>query len=222
MNRKKQTTMKRFLLPHAFQKVGWWLLLASLVAGAAALVLDTISGPLPDGAVTQLRDLVALLKKRLPEYAALCNANPIFKGRLKNVGHLDLAGVLEVTDAAYQWLQVPYNMTMGLISLAVAFGVAYAYTENLGMQGAMANGFVALFLFLMVSSPAESVTLADGTTKTVLDTTYLGGTGMFCALILPIIVVRIIKLCADRHIDDALLRRLTYVLIGICGLMNVF
>lgn len=113
---------------------------------------------------------------------------------------LDLAGVLEVTDAAYQWLQVPYNMTMGLISLAVAFGVAYAYTENLGMQGAMANGFVALFLFLMVSSPAESVTLADGTTKTVLDTTYLGGTGMFCALILPIIVVRIIKLCADRHI----------------------
>ena len=111
-----------------------------------------------------------------------------------------MGGVLEVTDAAYQWLQVPYNMTMGLISLAVAFGVAYAYTENLGMQGAMANGFVALFLFLMVSSPAESVTLADGTTKTVLDTSYLGGTGMFCALILPIIVVRIIKLCADRHI----------------------
>lgn len=52
MNRKKQTTMKRFLLPHAFQKAGWWLLLASLVAGAAALVLDTISGPLPDGTVT--------------------------------------------------------------------------------------------------------------------------------------------------------------------------
>ena len=52
MNRKKQTTMKRFLLPHAFQKAGWWLLLASLVAGAAVLVLDTISGPLPDGAVT--------------------------------------------------------------------------------------------------------------------------------------------------------------------------
>ena len=44
--------MKRFLLPHAFQKAGWWRLRASLVAGAAALVLDTISGPLPDGAVT--------------------------------------------------------------------------------------------------------------------------------------------------------------------------
>ncbi|SKB05712.1 NADH-quinone oxidoreductase subunit D [Aeromicrobium choanae] len=53
-----------------------------------------VAQDLPDGTTGELRDLVALLKKRLPEYAALCNANPIFKGRLKNVGHLDLAGVL--------------------------------------------------------------------------------------------------------------------------------
>ena len=46
MNRKKQTTMKRFLLPHAFQTAGWLLLLASLVAAAAALILD-----IPDGTV---------------------------------------------------------------------------------------------------------------------------------------------------------------------------
>ena len=113
---------------------------------------------------------------------------------------LNLAGVVQTTDAVYQWLQLPYNMTMGLISLAVAFAVAYAYTNNLGMQGAMANGFVALFLFLMVASPVQTVTLADGSTMSVLDSTYLGGTGMFTALILPVIVVRIIKLCADRRI----------------------
>lgn len=52
MNRKKQTTMKRFLLPHAFQKAGWWLLLASLVAAAAVLILDIPSGAMPDGTVT--------------------------------------------------------------------------------------------------------------------------------------------------------------------------
>ncbi|MCW2800931.1 MAG: dehydrogenase subunit [Aeromicrobium sp.] len=49
---------------------------------------------LPDGAIEKLRSTVRLLKKRLPEYAALCNANPIFKGRLKGIGHLDLAGCL--------------------------------------------------------------------------------------------------------------------------------
>lgn len=53
-----------------------------------------VAQDLPDGSIEHLRDLVALLRKRLPEYAALCNANPIFKGRLQKVGRLDLAGVL--------------------------------------------------------------------------------------------------------------------------------
>ncbi len=53
-----------------------------------------VAQPMPAGAIDQLRDFIALMKKRLPEYAALCNANPIFKGRLEGVGHLDLAGCL--------------------------------------------------------------------------------------------------------------------------------
>jgi NADH-quinone oxidoreductase subunit D len=53
-----------------------------------------VAQDLPDGAIEKLRSTVRLLKKRLPEYAALCNANPIFKGRLKGIGHLDLAGCL--------------------------------------------------------------------------------------------------------------------------------
>src|SRR4051812_5660529 len=51
-----------------------------------------VAQPMPAGAIDQLRDYIALMKKRLPEYAALCNANPIFKGRLQDVGYLDLAG----------------------------------------------------------------------------------------------------------------------------------
>jgi NADH-quinone oxidoreductase subunit D len=34
------------------------------------------------------------MTKHLPEYAALCNANPIFKHRLEKVGYLDLAGCM--------------------------------------------------------------------------------------------------------------------------------
>ena len=34
------------------------------------------------------------MRKHLPEYAAFCNENPIFKGRLVGVGELDLAGCL--------------------------------------------------------------------------------------------------------------------------------
>ena len=52
-----------------------------------------VAQDLPPGALDEIRGFVALMKKRLPEYAALCNANPIFKGRLEGVGHLELDGV---------------------------------------------------------------------------------------------------------------------------------
>lgn len=53
-----------------------------------------VAQDLPVGGLQKVRDTVAVLKTRLPEYAALCNANPIFKGRLKGVGHLELDGCL--------------------------------------------------------------------------------------------------------------------------------
>ncbi len=53
-----------------------------------------VAQDMPAGALDEIRDFVELMKKRLPEYADLCNANPIFRGRLENVGVLDLAGCL--------------------------------------------------------------------------------------------------------------------------------
>jgi NADH-quinone oxidoreductase subunit D len=53
-----------------------------------------VAQAMPPGALDQIRDFIVLMRKRLPEYAALCNANPIFKGRLEGVGYLDLAGCL--------------------------------------------------------------------------------------------------------------------------------
>ncbi|BBH17854.1 NADH-quinone oxidoreductase subunit D 2 [Nocardioides baekrokdamisoli] len=53
-----------------------------------------VAQDLPDGALKEIKDFVKLFRTRLPEYAALCNANPIFKGRLEGIGHLDLEGCL--------------------------------------------------------------------------------------------------------------------------------
>jgi NADH-quinone oxidoreductase subunit D len=53
-----------------------------------------VAQDMPPGALDQIRDFITLMKKRLPEYADLCNANPVFKARLVDVGHLDLAGCL--------------------------------------------------------------------------------------------------------------------------------
>jgi NADH-quinone oxidoreductase subunit D len=69
-----------------------------------------VAQDLPPGALDEIRAFIALMKKRLPEYAALCNANPIFKGRLENVGHLELDGCLALgisgpplRAAGYPW-----------------------------------------------------------------------------------------------------------------------
>ncbi|HET9500153.1 MAG TPA: NADH-quinone oxidoreductase subunit D [Marmoricola sp.] len=53
-----------------------------------------VAQDMPAGALDEIRDFIKLMRKRLPEYADLCNANPIFKARLVGVGELDLAGCL--------------------------------------------------------------------------------------------------------------------------------
>ncbi|MER7558346.1 NADH-quinone oxidoreductase subunit D [Nocardioides sp. NPDC126508] len=53
-----------------------------------------VAQDVPEGTVARVTEFIELMKKRLTEYAALCNANPIFKGRLEQVGYLDLEGCL--------------------------------------------------------------------------------------------------------------------------------
>ncbi len=73
---------------------------------------------LPETGIAQLRDLINWLEKHLPEYAAFCNENPIFKGRMVGIGHQDLSAcfALGVTgpilrSTGYAWdlrKQQPY------------------------------------------------------------------------------------------------------------------
>jgi NADH-quinone oxidoreductase subunit D len=73
---------------------------------------------LPETGIAQLRDLINWLEKHLPEYAAFCNENPIFQGRMCGVGYQDLSAcfALGVTgpvlrSAGYAWdlrKQQPY------------------------------------------------------------------------------------------------------------------
>lgn len=113
---------------------------------------------------------------------------------------LNLAGIISQDATLYQWLMVPYNMTMNLLSLPIAFCVAFIYTECLGKKGGMANGVVSMVLFLMVCAPIHEVTLADGTTANVLSADYLGGTGIFTAMLIAIFATKIVVFCQDHNV----------------------
>ncbi|NIK56289.1 NADH-quinone oxidoreductase subunit D [Kribbella shirazensis] len=53
-----------------------------------------VAQDLPPGALDEIREYITWMNKHLKEYAELCNANPIFKARLQDVGYLDLAGCM--------------------------------------------------------------------------------------------------------------------------------
>ncbi|MBW8802715.1 MAG: NADH-quinone oxidoreductase subunit D [Catenulisporales bacterium] len=53
-----------------------------------------VAQDLPPGAVDKIGSYVKLMRKRFPDYAKLCNENPVFRGRTEGVGYLDLAGCL--------------------------------------------------------------------------------------------------------------------------------
>lgn len=77
-----------------------------------------MANDLPETGIAQLRELITWLHKHLPEYAAFCNENPIFKMRMMGIGHQDLAAcmALGVTgpvlrSTGYDWdlrKQQPY------------------------------------------------------------------------------------------------------------------
>lgn len=113
---------------------------------------------------------------------------------------LNLAGIIPQDGTLYQWLMVPYNMTMNLLSVPIAFSIAFIYTQCLGKKGELANGIVALVVFLMVCAPIHVVTLADGTTANVLSSDYLGGTGIFTAMLIAFVVVKITIFCEDHNV----------------------
>lgn len=96
-------------------------------------------------------------------------------------------------------LMVPYNMTINLFSVSAAFAIAYQLAKRYEMS-AISSGIVSMTIFLMVASPAKVLTLADGSTVTALDTTFLGGTGLFTALLVSLISVEISRMCQKYHI----------------------
>lgn len=94
---------------------------------------------------------------------------------------------------------IPYNMTMGMLSVAVAFFVGYNLAKSYGMKEAV-NGMTAMIVFMMVAAPANYAALADGSSPLVMNTTYLGAQGMFTAIILGLLTVEITRFCMTHNI----------------------
>ncbi len=122
-----------------------------------------------------------------------------------------LLGWYNWAQANKAMLQLPYNMTMALMGLFVAFAIAYNLAKRYNMAPLNAS-IVSTAVFLMVSAPVskavpveainEGTAVADmlGQTGAFIPTTYLDAKGIFTAIIVAIGCVEIMQFLLKKNI----------------------
>ena len=117
--------------------------------------------------------------------------------------------ITDMLNGWYNWaqankamLQLPYNMTMALMGLFIAFAIAYHLAEEYEMPK-LNSAIVSTAVFLIVSAPTTSAVasnlIVDGKSATDLlslagnyiPTTYLDAKGIFTAILVAIGCVEI-------------------------------
>lgn len=103
----------------------------------------------------------------------------------------------DVNGELYQTLYRPYQWTMGAMAIYMAFNMAHSYATNLGMNGVQ-NGFTSLICYFLVSVPLQVVQVGEST-MTAINFDNFGSTGLFTAIIIALISVRVSKFIVDHN-----------------------
>ncbi len=104
----------------------------------------------------------------------------------------------EAGHPIYDIIYTPYKLTMGLVSLYLAFNLGFCYSRKCDMRGHTQHGFTALICFILVACPITSVTVGENT----FDAFNLGDFGsvsIFVAMIVALGSVAISKFVIDHN-----------------------
>ncbi len=99
----------------------------------------------------------------------------------------------------YDALYMPYELTMGLLGLFMSFTLAYNYAKRLGVKAQIQSGFTSMVCFILVCAPLISATTESGKTIRCLNIGAMGANGIFCAILIGLVSVRITKFAVDHN-----------------------
>lgn len=109
---------------------------------------------------------------------------------------------------ASDYLQI-HSVSMGLMSLYVAFGVGYSLSGYYDSDR-VTNGLLSLYAFLLVSAKSLAVTIAgvasnllfveEETSVAILDARYMDAKGLFVAIISAILCVEISRFLVKKKL----------------------
>ncbi|WP_027632810.1 PTS sugar transporter subunit IIC [Clostridium hydrogeniformans] len=95
---------------------------------------------------------------------------------------------------------LPFRVTMGLMSLYASYGMGYALSKSYKLDG-ISGGVLSMAAFLSLNIPLNVTDKAtDKALGWVLKMEYLGGAGMFTAILSMIIAVEVLRFCKTKNI----------------------
>lgn len=112
------------------------------------------------------------------------------------LGSESMLGFFTTGDAVYNALHAPNVFTMSMLSLWVALFLGYNYAKTLKLEGPLLHGVTSAAMFMMVAAPIST----SETGAVMLDTTYLGATGMFVSFLVAAVSVRIAWVCKTKNL----------------------
>lgn len=99
-------------------------------------------------------------------------------------------------------IMLPYRITVGLMAVYAAFGIGFHLAKHYKLD-ALSSGLISMGAFLMTTAPVLANDAANPKTSLgmVLPMTYLGGAGMFTAIIVAIFSTEVIRFCSTHNIE---------------------
>ncbi len=113
----------------------------------------------------------------------------IIGGLFMVVAFLPVSGWDRVVAPWLDLLQIPVTATFGLLSVFVCFAIGYELARLRGREPAVSASMAALVFLLIQMQPGEP--------KLVMEN--LGSKGLFTAILIALVVVRVQQFFADRH-----------------------
>ena len=106
-------------------------------------------------------------------------------------------------------LMQPFNVSMGIMSLFVAYGIGYSLSGHYNLNS-ITGGFLSLFSFLLVSAKVEYVPIVEAVSKSflvapntsipVMDVRFMDAKGLFVAIIFGIISIEIFRFLVHKKL----------------------
>ncbi|HGF7177559.1 TPA: PTS sugar transporter subunit IIC [Vibrio cholerae] len=97
---------------------------------------------------------------------------------------------LNFATTHFDIIMMPFNMSMGIMTIFVSLGVAYSLAKAYKMDG-ITSAVLSLMSFLLVAAPAK-----DGS----LSMAHMGGTGIFTAVICAFFAVELYRFMKKHNI----------------------